>query len=84
MIVLKMPKEAKEMFHCAHAVELRESKKLKGKSLWHIFNRRWQRIWPKAIYAECELEAMIKCKDMIYEKLVSLANSKAIKKVDFK
>jgi len=84
MIMLHMPKEAKEMFHCAHAVELRDSKKLKGKSLWHIFNRRWQRIWPKAIYAECELEALIKCKDMIHEKLFSLAKSRVIKKVDFK
>jgi hypothetical protein len=84
MIVLKMPKEAKEMFNCCHAVELRDSKKLKGKSLWSIFNRRWQRVWPKAIYAECELEALIKCKDMIQAKLLSLAMSQSVKKVDFK
>jgi hypothetical protein len=84
MIVLTMPKEAKEMFNCAHAVEIGESKKMKGKSLWQIFNRRWQKVWPKAIYAECEIEALIKCKDMIQERLFSLAKSKAVRKVDFK
>jgi hypothetical protein len=84
MIIIKMQKEAKEMFNCCHAVELRDSKKQKGKSLWHIFNRRWQRVWPKAIYAECELEALMKCKDIIQAKLLSLAKSKCIKKVDFK
>jgi hypothetical protein len=72
------------MFNCAHAVEIGESKKLKGKSLWQIFNRRWQKVWPKAIYAECEIEALIKCKDMIQERLFSLAKSKSVRKVDFK
>jgi hypothetical protein len=84
MIVIKMPKEAKELFACAHAVEIGDSKKLKGQSLWHIFNRRWQKIWPKAIYADCELKALMKCRGMIEEKMATLLQSGGVKKVDFK
>jgi len=71
------------MFDCSHAVEVRESKKKKGQSLWLVFNRRWQRVWPKAIYAETELGAIIKCKGMVEEKFLTLAKGKP-KEVDFK
>jgi hypothetical protein len=82
MMVVSLAK-AVGMFDCSHAVEVRESKNKKGQSLWHIFNRRWQKVWPKAIYAETELGAIIKCKGMVEAKLLSLAKGKP-KKVDFK
>lgn len=83
MMVVSLPAQFKEMFQCAHAVEVRDSKKHKGQSLWRVVNRRWQAVWPKAIYAETELGAIIKCKGMIEEKMLQLAKTKA-KKVDFK
>jgi hypothetical protein len=84
MIIIKMPKEAKHMFTCSHAVEIGDSKKHKGQSLWNIFNGRWQKVWPKAIYADCELRALMKCREMINLKLASLMKSKKQKEVDFK
>jgi hypothetical protein len=83
MIVVKLPPQFKEMFQCAHAVEVRDSKKRQGQSLWRVVNSKWQAVWPKAIYAETELGAIIKCRGMIEEKLLQLAKTKQ-KLVDFK
>lgn len=83
MIVIKMPHGMKQMFTCSHAVEIGDSKKHIGQSLWNVFNRRWQKIWPKAIYADCELKAIMKCNEMIALKLSQLAKSKKPKEVSF-
>jgi hypothetical protein len=64
-----------ELLDCRHAVEVGESKKKNGYSLYNIFNRRWLKIFPTSIYARSELEAIIRCRSILEEKLAGLVGA---------
>jgi len=57
-----------------HAVEVGDSKKKNGYSLYNVYNRRWLKIFPTAIYARSELEAISRCRGIIEQKLAGLVN----------
>lgn len=60
------------LLDCRHAVEVGDSKTKDGYQLYLIYNRHWQKISPKAIFARSELEAIIRFRGILEAKLAGL------------